>query len=430
MRFSRQGRAALLLLFSALVAVGVLWNDARRLREAEQAAIAVDDSLQLAMAPAVVALAQGDDEAALLSEGVDERRALLIANAGRVPKAPLPSNINSDIERRDDAISPSPSLSAESTTAAPTTAVPSTVAPATAMPSTPTAPTMSSTAPTITSSTAAPTTTTSTAAPSPSSLPSASPSTASTPTKTSSTPKPSYSSSSNSTSSPTPIRVKGTRKYSPHLVPTPLDEGDELTYLPPYESLWEPGPLNKNPFGKPSIRLDCNRTEALALAGPPAPPIASIATNCTRETCQPVNGKTILFVIVPRYQGSTALAGLIGTSAYTVDMCAAHTWACEGTWVLIDRNVDGVGQEVFESPRARFRPSYPSNWTLVVDMFEEFWGDVDPDFTTVEPTVPKKANNKAPVEPRTSKYLFCVHFDVILLIIRLFCKLILIHRPK
>eukprot|EP00750_Incisomonas_marina_P013080 INCI17219.4.p2 GENE.INCI17219.4~~INCI17219.4.p2 ORF type:complete len:356 (+),score=67.28 INCI17219.4:109-1176(+) len=69
---------------------------------------------------------------------------------------------------------------------------------------------------------------------------------------------------------------------------------------------------------------------------------------------------TYIMVAVPPHWGSTGLEGLVASSPHVSDMCGAHTWACEGTWLLSRAGL-------FNS-KTRWLPNY-TDWDAAYKIF-------------------------------------------------------------
>ena len=83
-------------------------------------------------------------------------------------------------------------------------------------------------------------------------------------------------------------------------------------------------------------------------------------TGGSLKDLQQRHNHTYLIVAVPPHWGSTGLEGLISSSPHVSDMCAAGTWACEGTWLLSRAHLfDG---------KTRWLPNF-TNWEKAFEIF-------------------------------------------------------------
>lgn len=78
-----------------------------------------------------------------------------------------------------------------------------------------------------------------------------------------------------------------------------------------------------------------------------------------------VGTPTYLFVLAAPHTSSTGLFSLLATSPNTSTLCFAHTWACEGTWILTERGM--------MTPNSRWDQDLPRDWNAAVDAYAEFW---------------------------------------------------------
>lgn len=69
---------------------------------------------------------------------------------------------------------------------------------------------------------------------------------------------------------------------------------------------------------------------------------------------------TFIMVTVPPHWGSTGLEGLLASSPHVSNMCGAHTWACEGTWLLSKAGL-------FDH-NTRWLPNY-TDWDAAFEIF-------------------------------------------------------------
>jgi hypothetical protein len=77
--------------------------------------------------------------------------------------------------------------------------------------------------------------------------------------------------------------------------------------------------------------------------------------------------KTVtVFLLVPTGGGSTALLSLLASSPEVSTLCSAGTWACEGTWLLIDNGI-------IQNKASRWNPSQPSDWSEALEVYETAW---------------------------------------------------------
>jgi len=92
---------------------------------------------------------------------------------------------------------------------------------------------------------------------------------------------------------------------------------------------------------------------------------AAMSTGPVTTQKPSVSTPTYLFVLAAPHTSSTGLFSLLATSPDTSTLCSAHTWACEGTWLLIERGM--------MTGNSRWDQDLPRDWNAAVDAYAEFW---------------------------------------------------------
>lgn len=69
--------------------------------------------------------------------------------------------------------------------------------------------------------------------------------------------------------------------------------------------------------------------------------------------------------------GSTGILSFLATSPKVSTLCSAGGWACEGTWILTDRNI--IPQDADQ-----YDPEIPNDWNSALHAYSRFWNASQP----------------------------------------------------